>query len=289
MKGKEIVSIETKTIKIGKLLAAAEGASTEEEANAFFAKAQQIATLHSIELAMARQNVADPKRQEEPTHRRVHIGARRQHKNSNLIRLYSAVAYAQDVRINIAHDSTYVNAFGFPSDMDAVEQLWSSIGVQMVRFSEEYLARDEWRQETSYRGKRVPDRWGGTYEEFGLWPITKQSARHTFQTSFIAKIGMRLKEAVATEVKDAEDHFHQDDVVASDAPVESSSVAVALRDKKDAVDRHYQQHSTARGSWRGGGGSGYSDSAASAGRSAGARASLGRSAGIGGGAKAVSA
>ena len=57
--------------KVSKLLAKAENAGTPEEADAFMAKAMELATINNIDLAIARQHQAKKELAEEPEERRL--------------------------------------------------------------------------------------------------------------------------------------------------------------------------------------------------------------------------
>ena len=46
--------------------------------------------------------------------------------------LYLVVAEANDVMVNVANDSTFVLGFGYPADLEVVEQLWASLATQMA-------------------------------------------------------------------------------------------------------------------------------------------------------------
>jgi hypothetical protein len=270
--------------KIGKLLAKAEAAATEAEAEAYYEKAQSLAAAHSISLAVARAKVADSQRREEPTHRRIRVGEKGKHVDKNLIWLFSAIADSNDVEIDIAHNSTYVVAYGMPSDIDMVERLWSSLAVTMVRLADDYIKRGEWRGEKVYRSKRVrvSNGWYGpaTEEVWDYYPLTAQGARASWHEGFTARIKERLRESRAAAVADA----------VKAEPRSGIGTDLVLKGKEVEVKDYYRRASNARGSWRGGGRSnGNSASARSAGRRAASSAKISGSAGIGGGRKAVGA
>ena len=130
--------------RLSKILNQAENASTEAEAEAFFARAQQLATRYSIDLAVARQHTAKQQKRETPETRHVRVGKPRERGNAEKVQLFSAIAGANDVRIDIARDSTIVFPYGFPSDLDVVEALFAHLSVQMVTAAGAYLKRGDY-------------------------------------------------------------------------------------------------------------------------------------------------
>lgn len=268
--------------RIAKLLAKAENASTQEEAESYFAKAQELATLHQISLAEAAAHHPDQKAKSVLTHRTITIGERGKQVNSHLVYLFSVIALQNDVTINIAHNSTYVIAFGHSDDIDAVELMWSRIAPIMVRMGEQYLKTDEWRGETEYRSKRVKvEGWYRDYYEeiWDHYPVTKQSARASYYQGFRQALGERLRKQRKETIAQAQQ--------AHDEAGDGVSTDLVLVNKAALVKDYYKQHSTARGSYRGGR-SGGSGRAANAGHRDGSRVSL-SGASIGGSRKGLSA
>ena len=109
--------------KLSKLLNQAENAATQAEADAFFERAQEWASLHAITLEQARAHTAASQRREEPTHEQVVIGAPRQHVNGHLCMLASAIGQANGLRTNLASNNTFVLWFGLPSDIEKATML----------------------------------------------------------------------------------------------------------------------------------------------------------------------
>ena len=234
--------------RIAKLLNKAERSATPEEAQLYFDKAQALATAHSISLARARLQHPGDVRAPQPVNRTIRIGEPRRHANRHLIALMAAVASVNGLRVDIAHNSTYVIAYGFPDDIDAAEQLWSHIATQMIRFGEQYLATDTWRSD-----ERIVVRAGWGH----VRPMTKQTARATYYASFIDTIRLRLAEAHDRAVQRADEQAASDQSLASEssgseALGSETGAALALRAKDEAVGSFYQQSSTARGTWTGG-------------------------------------
>lgn len=233
--------------RIAKLLNKAERAATPEEAQAYFDKAQALATAHSITLAKARLATAEVT--VSPIHKRLQVGELRQHANRHLINLMSAIARVNDLRMDIARNSTYLLLYGFPSDIASAEMMWTRISTQMIRHGEQFLATDVWRGDQrivrdGYRSR--------------LAPMTKQTARAQYYSSFIATVGKRLHEARAKEVADQQrrDERRRRQAAAGsvdgDAPRAGTTTDIALRAKTDEVEAFYKRSSDARGSWDGG-------------------------------------
>src|SRR6202035_2267056 len=104
--------------RIAALLRQAEGTDNQHEADAFMAAAQRLATATSIDLAVARSHSQHRKAQA-PVQRTIEIGAAGTRGLRTYVQLFTLIARANDVRCDVAHNSTYVNAYGFAEDVDA--------------------------------------------------------------------------------------------------------------------------------------------------------------------------
>jgi len=215
---------------LSKLLNQAENAATEAEAEAFFAKAQELATLHAISLAEARAHTAKSQQREQPTHEQVMVGQPRQHVNSHLCLLSVAIGEANSLRTNIASNNTYIIWFGLPSDIEAARLLLNSVAHQMVRSADAFVRGRSWAGEPDLEN-------GGT-------AMTAQKARKSYYTAYVRVIGERLMAAR----RDAEAEYDR-------TSQHAGSAALVLRGKEIEVRDYYTQNSTARGSWRGSRGS----------------------------------
>ena len=268
---------------IAALLAKAERTDNPHEAEAYLAKAQHLATLRSVDLAMVRARAASTQKRVVPLARTVRIGEAGKRANTHLVSLFVAVAHANDVVVDVARNSTYVIAYGMLTDLDLVEQLWGSLAHQMVDAAGRYLAADQWRAET-YRAV--------VRERVGPWsvprvqnrPHTKQTARAAFYRGFIERIGHRLQAAHDEAV--AEASAAQSGRPGADATTDAASgptTELVLRAKAAEVKAFHQQESQARGSWAGyrGAAGGDNGAATGAGRRAAANARLGSQRGIG--------
>ena len=249
--------------KISKVLNQAENASTPEEAAAFMEMAQKMASMHAIDLAVARQQTAKREQREQPVQKRVTLGTAGQRSLKDYVSLFCAITRANDIKINIAHNSVYVILFGMPSDIEVAEALFNSLVVQMVSSSEEYLASGEYKKETYLAQVRVRNAWGFHETDYVEKTMDGRVARRNFYEGFVYSIGDRLnkarKEAIAESVA---------------VEVESTGTELVLAAKTAEVESFYSSTSNARGSYRGRSGGAYSSSSRSAGHSAGSNARL---------------
>ena len=256
--------------KIGALLLKAERSDNEHEQDAFMKKAQQLATLASIDLESARLRQETKEKRETPEARHVKLfewGDKSQTK-SYFIELFMTIGRANDCRFLISHYNDYVVAHGFPSDIDVTEALYQSLSLQMVAAAEQYLKTKEYRKEMV------------TYDDPNGWsyrtkPMDGRTARRNFYDGFRQRIGERLQEAKREAIAEAEP------VQVSEGQTESA--ALVLKCRTDEVDAFYRSKIGKRtGSWKGGSNTNYSRSANAAGSSAGSSAKMGGGASISG-------
>lgn len=229
--------------RIAALLRQAEGTDNAHEAEAFMAAAQRLATATSIDLAVARSHTDQRAKAQMPAQRTITIGEAGTRGLRTYVQLFVVIAAANDVKCDVASNSTFVHAYGFAEDIDASHALYASLVMQMVKASEAYIASGAHR------------------------PTPTITARLNFQLAFGARIGQRLSEA-------------RDQELAAATKEDSSrpGTAVALRDKDLELKDFYRQASQARGTWRATrAAAGYSSAARRAGDRAGRRARLGPS------------
>ena len=206
--------------RIGKLLAQAEGTDNEHEAAAFVERAQQLATEHAVDLELARSRQRDrsSRGSAEPLlQERVDVGARGRRGNRHRVLLYAAVARANDVLVNVAHDSTYVLGFGHRCDLEVVERLWTSLAVQMTASAQRRMDRGEHRSAG----------------------VAGQTWRLSFYDGWAQAVGERLQTARERAVSATPD------------PVGEPSAAMVLRAKADRASDFYAGACQAGGFWRG--------------------------------------
>ncbi|MFZ0832276.1 MAG: DUF2786 domain-containing protein, partial [Mycobacterium sp.] len=219
----------------------AEGTDNAHEAEAFMAAAQRLATATSIDLAVARSHAATRTNAQAPVQRTITIGNAGSKGLRTYVQLFAVIAAANDVKVDVASNSTFVYAYGFSEDIDTSHALYASLVMQMVRASEVYLASGAHR------------------------PTPTITARLNFQLAFGASVGQRL--AQAREEATAE---------AQSRSASRPGTALALRNKEIELTDFYSKESRARGSWQAHRASaGYSSAARRAGDKAGRRARLG--------------
>lgn len=157
--------------RIAALLRQAEGTDNPHEADAFMSTAQRLATAASIDLAVARSHAGNRSPAQAPTQRTITIGAAGTRGLRTYVQLFVLIAAANDVRCDVASNSTFVYAYGFAEDIDTSHALYASLVVQMVRASDAYLASGAHR------------------------PTPTITARLNFQLAFGARVGQRLADA----------------------------------------------------------------------------------------------
>jgi hypothetical protein len=255
--------------RISALLAKAERTDNEAEADAYLMKAQQLATLASVDLAVARARIARREARQQPESRTTTIGEKGRRANPHLISLFVAIAHANDTQVDVAANSTYVIAYGMPADLDVVETIFASLAVHMAHSGQAYVAARAWQGETylavAGRGRRRQRR-----------PHTAQTARAAFYRAYVQRISERLaqarEEALARVRNDPSDRS----ATGRGIGYGPSEGAVVLRQKAVEVRAFHAEQSRARGSWGGYSGAvrNPSGTAAEAGRSAASRARL---------------
>jgi hypothetical protein len=227
--------------RIAALLRQAEGTDNAHEAEAFMAAAQRLATATSIDLAVARSHADKRTPAQAPTQRTITIGAAGTKGLRTYVQLFVVIAAANDVRCDVASNSTFVYAYGFTEDIDATHALYASLVVQMVRATDSYISSGAHR------------------------PTSTITARLNFQLAFGARVGQRLAEARDQTQRKAKKDRRR-------AP----GTAIALRNKDLELRDYYRDASKARGTWQASRATaGYSSSARRAGDRAGRRAKLG--------------
>lgn len=228
--------------RIAALLRQAENTDNPHEAEAFMSAAQRLATTTSIDLAVARAHSKERSPAQVPVQRTITIGEAGSKGLRTYVQLFVAIAVANDVKCDVASNSTFVYAYGFAEDIDATHALYASLVVQMVKASDAYIATGEHR------------------------PTPTITARLNFHLAFGARIGQRLAEA------------REEARAAATGRDQQPGTAIALRNKDVELKSFYREASKARGTWRATSASaGYSSAARRAGDRAGRRARLGPS------------
>src|SRR6195952_2014811 len=229
--------------RIAALLRQAENTDNPHEAEAFMSAAQRLATTTSIDLAVARSHAATRSPAQAPVQRTITIGEAGSKGLRTYVQLFVAIAVANDVKCDVASNSTFVYAYGFAEDIDATHALYASLVVQMVKASDAYIATGQHR------------------------PTPTITARLNFHLAFGSRVGQRLSEAREEATR-----------AATTGRDQRAGTAIALRDKDVELKSFYREASKARGTWRATSASaGYSSAARRAGDRAGRRARLGPS------------
>ena len=264
--------------RIAALLAMAESTTNEHEADAFLKKAQQLATNASVDLAMARAQTAKKEAREKPISKTIAIGELRQRANKHLIELFIQLGWANDLQMDIAHNSTYVIAYGMPSDIEVTEMLFNSVSTQMVVFANEWIRSKKWQDDT-YFGSKL-------HKSGYKIPVRKKhtaaTARGAFYAAFIKRVAKRVQEARTEVIKQRTKQDNSTNAVIS--------TALVLREKTAEVKDFHKQTSNARGKWSGYSGAGASGKAgksSDAGTEAGSRAHIGQQQSISGSPKRI--
>lgn len=157
-----------------KLLAQAEGTTNQDEAAAYSAKAQHLASTYAVDMELVRFQQESKEQREELTSKRIQVGEPgRQFKNRWWVDLFGEVAHVNDLEWTVTHDRAWVNVYGYPSDIRMTELLFTSLNTQMVSQCAAALRRGD------HRAVGVH---GATY-------------RLNFYEAFIATLGVRLRVA----------------------------------------------------------------------------------------------
>jgi hypothetical protein len=247
--------------RISALLAKAESTDSEHEREALMAKAQQLAARHSIDLALAA--AREGRTDQQPVVERIVFDGDHRNRNlkKHLVLLMSAVARANDVRMDVLNRADGVVLYGYPSDVRMAQAIWASLALQMASASAAWMRTGAWRRQTMVRH----DRWGPE-----AVPMDARVARRSFYEGFVHRIGERLREARESAERDAV----RDDAVRPGAGA-AAGTALVLAGKRSRIADFYAEQSRARGTWRPTGSGALAPEASRAGRDAASRARLG--------------
>jgi hypothetical protein len=162
--------------KVRALLAKAESTTFDAEAEAFTAKAQELMARHRIDRAMfdAREH---RHRRDDPVGRRFGIADPYADTKAMLL---GNVADANGCRAVWSKSSGFATVFGFVDDLDAVDELFTSLLVQATA---------------------ALRRAGSKYDGYGRSRTTR--FRRSFLVAFAIRIGQRLRETVEATVESA--------------------------------------------------------------------------------------
>jgi hypothetical protein len=162
--------------KVRALLAKAESTTFDAEAEAFTAKAQELMARHRIDRAMFEAREHRP-RPEEPAHRRFGVGDPYADAKAMLL---ANVADANGCTAVWSKGSGFTTVFGFVDELDAVDELFTSLLVQATA---------------------ALRRAGSKSDGYGRSRTTR--FRRSFLVAFAIRIGQRLHETVDATVDSA--------------------------------------------------------------------------------------
>lgn len=245
--------------RLAALLRKAEGTSNAHERDAFMTKAQKLATQYQIDLETVRQR-STAKDRETVTTRSLRLGTPRTAGLASFAQLLNNIAKPNNVRLVMSPDMTHATLYGFVSDLDTVETLWTSLLLQMVTASQAYMDEGSYKTETVWRTRTVTEKdyWGRPHrvQEQGYFPVNGKTARLNFQYAFATRIGERLQDAVRQATAEY-----------------TGGSALVLRSRGDEVERFIKDNVKTRN--RRASGISRVASAQAAGTAAGSRAALG--------------
>ncbi|MDN5744917.1 MAG: TIGR04338 family metallohydrolase [Nocardioidaceae bacterium] len=255
-------------VRIGRLLRQAERSSNTAEREAFFTKAQTLATRHQIALAVARATAHGEEQRRDPTWETVLIGDQGKRSLARYVRLIIDIAQANDVRVAIQPSNTRVTLYGFPADIAVVKALYATLVTQMVADGDAHLRSGAHKSD-------LREAWDEREQRWVQRPVHGSTARAAFYDAWSRHIASRLSEARAS----ARAAAVAKTAAESATPTEPTSTELALRAKEVEMVDYYQrmQHEHhIRGSWRGAASAGNAaPGSRRAGVKAAARASLG--------------
>ena len=257
----------TSTIeKIALLLNKAENTTNQHEAEAFFAKAQEIATRESIDLETARSLPGSNK--DELTQKMFVTGKKRTFGLHTHVRLLNWIANVNDVRLTVSDDSTVCMAYGHERDIAITEALYTSLLMQMHSESEKFIQKGEYRSEMVWREGYHE---GGVWKPAGWRPMHGSTARISFKDAFASRVGQRLQAARRTVLEEPG----------------GSRGELVLVSRRKRVDDFFSNFVNNKKHWNGGAGATHSAAGRRAGVAAANRASLGGTS-VGGSRQALS-
>jgi hypothetical protein len=170
--------------RIAALLRQAEGTDNSHEADAFMTAAQRLATAASIDLAVARSHSASRSAAQIPIQRTITIGNAGARGLRTYVQLFVLIASANDVRCDIARDSTFLYAYGFTEDIDATHALYRrSPRDSTSSWRSEPGSGSGWLRRASRRGKRSPR----TADERRVPPLPCGTRRSSCATTTAAR------------------------------------------------------------------------------------------------------
>jgi hypothetical protein len=161
--------------RVRALLAKAESTTFPAEAEAFTAGAQALMARYSIDLALLA--ATNQSSSDEPSGRRIGIDTPYEGPKAMLL---GAVAEANRCRIVWSQQLGFCTAVGFPTDLDGIEMLFTSLLIQATTAMTQAGSRTD-----AYGRSRT------------------RAFRQSFLTAYASRIGERLSEATETQTAEA--------------------------------------------------------------------------------------
>lgn len=226
--------------RIQALLRKAERTDNPHEAEAYLAKAQQLATQASIDLAKARAADGNASKTT-PEMRTLTLGRPRQRGLQTLIALAANIAGPNDVLLNIEYDDTKIYAFGFSQDLDVFTAMYTRLSIHMALECRRFLDSGTYKLEDTTVRRRVARTGDPLYDYIDVViPMPAITARLDFQRAYARRIGERLLQAR----RDAEHQAAHADTVGQ------PGTALVLADKRKEVDTYRAHNSDITGDYK---------------------------------------
>jgi hypothetical protein len=259
---------------LAKLFAEMEHDKTTDARRAeLMSQIQRISTTYQIDQHAARLSGLASTRQEEPTTKRVILGEPKARGLKARVALMIAITGQNDIRVTIAHNSTFINLCGFPKDIETCESIYNSLTSQMIDAANTAIKKGDHKLERDFRTK--------------TGYVDARVYRSHFYAGFTSRIQRRLSDARIEAIHAAKMAEKEAQVTAErinaglsgsagvkvEAPVGTDMV---LRDKAKKVKDHFDsslgKHS--KGTWKGSSSKGYSSRGQESGSEAGRKARL---------------
>ncbi|GAC1527445.1 MAG: DUF2786 domain-containing protein [Marmoricola sp.] len=269
--------------RIAALLAQAEGTTNEVEADAYLATAQTLATLAAVDLEVARAHQKDKTKREQPIIKQIVVAGKTyngytgrgkvQNNAAEYCRLFMDIGNVNDLAFDIASDSTYVIAYGMPSDIEVTEALYASLVVQMKTAVDTAIKAGKHKEDGE---EKV---WDDRIWDYRIQRPDARRFKTSFYRSFTARIGARLQAAKVAAVREIE-AGKSFDLIDTDTEITtpvtaSTETGLVLKAKADEVRAFRAAKTNAKGSWKGGSARSTSIAGLRSGREAGDSARLG--------------
>lgn len=266
--------------RIAKVLNQAENAATPEEAAVYMEKAQKLATLAQIDLAVARAHTVDKEKREEIVvdHAIVANPSSRRFNRKFFLDLCAVLAEVNDCKVLYGGDRI-IFATGFPSDIEVAEALFGILSVQMVSECDTALknnANKRVERRAKMKREEIPDEeraWGdhigynkrmqsrGFYaddEEDAEWsekplppkyrnvPVTDDEGRAIIEEKLVTTMDGRLYrqnfyDGFIARTRSRLWEAKRNAREQAGGDIENSSTALALRDKSAEVDKVFDK------------------------------------------------